>query len=474
MKRRLLPAILAALAILLVSVAQRGTAQAQSTAIPRNGVVCSTSTNGDPTMFDLTATIGYVTMSDGNAIHMWGYANGDWTADAATAAEHYQYPGPILCVNQGDTLTIRLHNMLPEDTSLIFPGQDNVQAGGFPSQPVFISGAMTSLAPVASAASGSGGNVTAGGTMEYSFLASEPGTYIYESGTNAGVQVQMGMFGTIIVRPSNAGFGYTYDIGSGDETQVAYAYNRADSAYNPAHENVEILSEIDPFMHQAYEADFINWMSTGEHNPQAFDMQGYVARYFLINGRSFPDTLADNLVPWLPNQPYSALVHIHAKSASDPYPALVRYVGAGTQDYPFHPHGNDSLVIGRDGRALVNASGADLSTYKFSIPVGPGQTWDITFDWQDDNNYSASNPIPVTVPQTANLTVGPYWSGSPYLGSSGALPPGGEGYSQCGEYYHIAHNHALQQMTSWGGITLSGQATYTRIDPPTPNSCPQQ
>ena len=32
--------------------------------------------------------------------------------------------------------------------------------------------------------------------------------------------------------------------------------------------------------------------------------------------------------------------------------------------------------------------------------------------------------------------------------------------------------HALQQMTSWGGITLSGQANYTRIDPPLPNSCP--
>ncbi|NTW98007.1 MAG: hypothetical protein HGB28_05600, partial [Oscillochloris sp.] len=226
--------------------------------------------------------------------------------------------------------------------------------------------------------------------------------------------------------------------------------------------------------HQAYEADYISWMSSGAHDPQAFDMQGYVARYFLINGRSFPDTLADNGAPWLPNQPYSSLVHIHVKSASDPYPALVRYVGMGTQDFSFHPHGNDSLLIGRDGRALENASGADLSTYKFSLPIGPGQTWDATFDWKDDNNYSTTNPIPVTLPQTANLVVGPYWSGSPYLGDSGALPVGGEGYSQCGEYYHIAHNHALQQMTSWGGIVLSGHATYTRIDPPAPNSCPQQ
>ncbi|NTW98142.1 MAG: hypothetical protein HGB28_06275, partial [Oscillochloris sp.] len=289
MKRRLLPAILAALAIVLASGAQRGSAQAQTLAIPTNGVVCTTS----PTdTFTLTATIGYATMSDGNAIHMWGYANGDYS-DVATAAERFQLPGPLLCVDQGDTLTITLRNMLPEATSLIFPGQENVLANGLPSQPVVASGAL-SLAPVATAATAAGGVVTAGGTATYSFVASEPGTYIYESGTNAGVQVQMGMSGVIIVRPSGAGFAYSYDMSSGDEAQVAYAYNRAESAFNPAHENIEILSEIDPFMHQAYEADYISWMSSGAHDPQAFDMQGYVARYFLINGRSFPDTLADN------------------------------------------------------------------------------------------------------------------------------------------------------------------------------------
>jgi len=121
---------------------------------------------------------------------------------------------------------------------------------------------------------------------------------------------------------------------------------------------------------------------------------------------------------------------------------------------------------------VVDAGGADLSYDKFSVPVGPGQTWDVTFDWRNIDGYSPSSPIPVTVPQQQNVMVGPYWSGSPYLGNDGPLPAGGENYSQCGEYYHIAHNHALQQMTSWGGITLSGQAAYTRIDPPLPNSCP--
>ena len=43
--------------------------------------------------------------------------------------------------------------------------------------------------------------------------------------------------------------------------------------------------------------------------------------------------------------------------------------------------------------------------------------------------------------------------------------------NQCGEYYHIAHNHALQQITAWG-VVMSGQITFTRIDPPLPNDCP--
>jgi len=465
--RQLLPALLAALAALLVSTAPQATAQQVTATPPRSGVVCTTSASGG---FELTATIGSALMSDGNAIFMWGYAPGAPGVDGQNrdAFDRFQYPGPVLCVEQGQTVTITLHNMLLESTSLIFPGQADVLAGGQPSQPQLGgAGAVSSLAQTASAATTLG---VAGGTQSYSFVAGQPGTYLYQSGTNPGVQVQMGLFGVIIVRPSNPGFGYSFNPAVNHEGQVAYSYNRADSSYNPAHEHIELLSEIDPFMHQAYERYVTNG-GTGAYPP--FDMQSYQARYFLINGRTFPDTMADNGAPWLPNQPYSALVHIYPyDAATNPNPALVRYVGVGTQDFPFHPHGNHSRVIGRDGQPVVDAGGADLSYDKFSVPVGPGQTWDVTFDWRNIDGYSSSSPIPVTVPQQQNLSVGPYWSGSPYLGNDGPLPAGGENYSQCGEYYHIAHNHALQQMTSWGGITLSGQAAYTRIDPPLPNSCP--
>ena len=73
----------------------------------------------------------------------------------------------------------------------------------------------------------------------------------------------------------------------------------------------------------------------------------------------------------------------------------------------------------------------------------------------------------VTVPSLANQVVGTFYSGSPYLGKSEALPPGVQTLNQCGEYYIISHNHALYQITSWGAV-MTGPITYMRIEPPEP------
>ena len=38
----------------------------------------------------------------------------------------FQLPGPTLCVTSGTTVTVTLHNTLPEPTSILWPGQDDV------------------------------------------------------------------------------------------------------------------------------------------------------------------------------------------------------------------------------------------------------------------------------------------------------------------------------------------------------------
>lgn len=418
-------AVVALIAIGSVASKSRS-ATAQTT--PSIGMVCTTDTSPNPT-FTLDAKEGYIVLGDANTMYMWSYSVG---------GQPFQYPGPVLCVNEGDTVTVILHNTLTEDTSIMFPGQENVQANGAPAQPQFNGGgSLTSMTNVAAA---NGGSVT------YSFVAAKPGTYIYESGTNPEKQVRMGLAGALVVRPAMG---------------ASFAYNRADTQFTPDEEFLVFLSEIDPYQHMAAESG------------TPFNLKNYHARYWLINGRGFPDSIADNFATWLPSQPYGSLARIHPYDAvNHPYPGMARYVNVGTEEYPHHPHGNNGVVVGRDGNPLESSGGDDLSFEKFAINIGPGQTWDVIFKWYDAEAYSVSNPVPVTQPDVANMTFGMFYSGSPYLGQLGPLPPGSSTLNVCGEYYIISHNHALYQLDAWG-VTMAGQITYLRVDPPLPNNCPQ-
>jgi len=307
--------------------------------------------------------------------------------------------------------------------------------------------------------------------VTYSFVAAHAGTYLYESGggqrttgtslySSPQVQVRMGLFGALIVRPAG---------------HPDWVYGRADSAFNPGTESMLLLSEIDPYLNAKV------LQGTG-----AFNMNNYRPRYWLINGRQFPDSIADNFASWLPTQPYGSLATIHPNdkylpgtdlswtalnpSPANPLPAVDRYLSVGTVDYPFHPHGNNGKVIGRDGTPLAAGGGEDMSFDKFAVNIGPGQTWDVLFDWRDNEAYSPSNPVPATEPDLQNVTIGMFFGGSPYLGVQEAMPPGVQTLNECGEFYIIAHNHALNQLSSWG-VNMTGPITYTRVDPPLPNSC---
>lgn len=69
-------------------------------ASPESGMVCTSNPNAT---FTLTARDGYVNTPDGNSLYMWSFAAG---------SDPFQFPGPVLCVNQGDTVTVVLNNML--------------------------------------------------------------------------------------------------------------------------------------------------------------------------------------------------------------------------------------------------------------------------------------------------------------------------------------------------------------------------
>lgn len=424
---RLATAFLAAASVIGVAgVARTGTVKA---AVPSSGVVCTTSSSPNAS-FTLTASSGMISMPDGNSIFAWSYANGN---------DQFQFPGPDLCVTQGDTVTVVLNNTLPEAVSIMFPGIDNVQANGVPAQPQFSGSTLTSLVPAAAA---NGGSVT------YSFVASRPGTYLYESGTDVGKQVQMGLFGAMIVRPATHSDAAYLD-GAGNPI----------GTFSPANEYVMLLSELDPALHQAVELG------------QPYDVTQLHPRYWLVNGRAFPDTIAPNDAAWLPSQPYSSLVHIQVNDPTQPGgnhpPALVRYLDAGSRNHPFHPHGQNGRVIARDATPLVSPTNQDLSYETYAFSIGSGQTWDQTYEYDNQEQWSPSNPIPVTVPQLQSLNFkggATYYGGSPYLGYQGSLPVATTTFNECGEFYMVWHSHALNEVANYDA-SFGGMLTLERIDP---------
>jgi len=371
-------------------------------------------TNG-PT-FNLKAAQGYIETPDGNQVFMWGYS---------PASGSFQMPGPVLCVNEGDTVTVNLTNNLFEPVSIIFPGQTGVTTSG---------GSAGLLTAEASAS---------GGTVSYSFTAGEPGTYLYESGTNTHKQVHMGLYGALIVRPA---------LGAN------YAYNDPATEFDPDREYLLVMHEIDPDLHQAAEFG-LPFNITTRHD-----------RYWTINGRGMSDTLLDNFVPWLPNQPYSGFVRVTADAA---LPALIRYANAGTVNHPFHPHGNTMHVVGRDGRPLGSAA-----LENFTTTLGAGQTFDLLFRWDNvegwipgpNGQIPANNKFPF--PGLQNLVFKDdvtFYSGDPYLGQQGELPTGVTSYNQCGEFYFPWHSHALNEIQNFDE-GFGGMLTLVRVDPP--GGCP--
>jgi len=416
---------------------------ASAASLPNNteGVMCEqpdVDVSGNPT-FNLDAKPGYISTPDGNSVYMWSYT---------ATGRSFQLPGPTLCVGSGQTVTVILHNTLREDTSIVFAGQTGVLADGQPTQPQFSGTTMTSLVNVAA---------KAGGSVTYQFTAGSPGTYLYSSGTDVLKQKEMGLYGGLIVRPmSGSVLDTTHDgVGAG-----------AKYSFDASREYLYILSQIDPDLHSAVEIN------------KTYNYNTSKARYFFINGRSMPDTLAPNKAAWLPSQPYGSLIHIHS-SEVQPASALVRYLNAGTVNYPFHPHGSSQRVIVRDGVPVTDGAN-DASYLKFLVDVGPGQSED-TLETYTNEYDPATKPIPsdIQLPQLQDQIVGPgaetWFPENPYLGAPGGanpVPNGTVQHNECGEFYQVAHSHALYQATNFGA-SFGGMMTLIRIDPnPATTPCP--
>lgn len=391
------------------------------------------------TQFNFTAKPGYLSTADGNSVYFWGYADGNGPA---------QYPGPTLLLSQGQVVNITLSNELPVPTSLLFPGQ----TGRATTTGATALGALTA-------------EVLPGGSpVTYSFTADQPGTYLFYSGTQPDLQIEMGLVGAIVVYPTN----------SAGVTLKTQAYAHPASAFDQ--EYLFFLSDMDESIHIAVEQQ----VAAGD--PISVDMTKRSAVYWFINGRTGPDTMlgAGAEAPWLPAQPYDCMPIFYAGQE-----ILMRVVGGGRDPHPFHHHGNHARTIARDGRMLSSTatSGPDLQQLHFTVPSNPGGTVDALFSWTgaglgwDIYGHAATDPLkpfedpashglpfPVNLPNDQNLTFGQMYSGSPFIGDPEALPPGTGGFNAAGGYMYMWHSHNEKEIVN-NNVFPGGLMTMALILP---------
>jgi FtsP/CotA-like multicopper oxidase with cupredoxin domain len=436
--------------------------------------------------FNLTARPAFISQPDGSAIYSWGYgcqgAPGGFAPAAIASAfcSDMQVPGPTLIVTEGQTVTVKLTNSLPVaagNTSILFSGFQVTSGTG-------VAGLLTHEA-------------VPGGTVTYTFTASTAGTHSYYSGTQGDLQVEMGLYGAIIVLPSSIPAACGDGLHASNQSAQAHwgeknfqlaaaAYDHPGTCYD--REYLFQFSEIDPRIHREAEeqvATISSCVSTpGVSCPTRLSVatEPYIPAYFMVNGRSMPDLMDSNYAPEYPHQPYNGNPHLHPGEL-----VLLRIVGQGRWQHPFHEHGNHVRVLARDGNLILSATdpaGNLAGPSLFTTTTTPGQTIDGIYYWTgkglnwdafghsvagtpsagcspDANGYNTADPTainyfewcqdhnkplqatpiggvpgggPATLPDPNILANGAWYGGSPYLGpdatvravgSTGTTPPSG-------------------------------------------------
>src|SRR6267142_3213116 len=232
---RFLSVVVAAVALLLVA-----SAHAAAPGI--------TASSGGSSTFSLNAGPGFSSQPDGVLVYSWGYGcsgTGSSNATFAPAAvagpfcPSMQLPGPTLIVTENVPFTVTLTNSLPTaagNTSILFPGASSVTFSGG------VAGLLTQEA-------------TQTGAVTYTVTYSAPGTHEYYSGTQPDLQIEMGLFGAVVVRPAHpvgtsasAPNCTTTEPGREDFRLASSAYDHPLTCYD--REYLFQWSEIDPKIHK--------------------------------------------------------------------------------------------------------------------------------------------------------------------------------------------------------------------------------
>jgi hypothetical protein len=335
-------------------------------------------------------------------------------------------PAPLIAVDEDDEFFLTLSNVGMIMRPDLFE-QHTVHWHGYPNASSYFDGV-----PDASVA------INIAGSFTYYYTAPDAGTYFWHCHITPPEHLQMGMVGQLYVRPRqnrvtatsaatpamlrtalqstytypdtpvnqlNKVVGATYDpcsvdllcsspvppVPSNTAPQPAgtkYAYNDGDASTRYDVEYPIQLHGFDPNFH------FIGMTFNAE------PFAGMKDKYFLLNGRSYPDTVNQNVLATeasdgvsRPSQPLPSLIQI--KRSQGQTRALLRISDLSVTEYStLATVGVPMTVIGFHARMLRDLAGNNMAYQTNSITIGGGESLDVILDVSDPayNNCGGSTP----------------------------------------------------------------------------------
>lgn len=325
-------------------------------------------------------------------------------------------PAPTMAIDEDDEFFLTLTNVGMIMRPDLFE-QHTVHFHGYPNASAFFDGV-----PDASVA------INIGASFTYYYLAPDAGTYFWHCHVTPPEHLQMGMVGQIYVRPrqnrvTNSTLYAALLAQQADPrtrcgndilcstplprangvmhvlnksgAPTLYAYNDGDgsTAYD-----VEYPIQIDGFDPNFH---FVGMTFNPEPFTDAKD------KYFLLNGRSYPDTI---------NQaPLGTPAADGAQHLSQPLPALINIPVGGkallrisdldiTEFQTLASLGIPMHVIGVNARLLRDLSGNDMTYYTNSVTLGGGESVDVILDASDTTSYQVGSVYYLYTPNLDHLS----------------------------------------------------------------------
>ena len=341
-------------------------------------------------------------------------------------------PAPLVAFDEDDEMFLTLTNVGMIMRPDLFE-QHTIHFHGYPNASSFYDGV-----PDASVA------INIGASFTYYYLAPDAGTYFWHCHITPPEHLQMGMVGQLHVRPRQdrvpAGTG-TFPNGGGGSLYTYLGYQNgiglptgvsadlrtvcntgADilcsatmpfggALANTATQGLDKLGNQQRYTYNdgdgstAYDVEYPIQMHGFDPNfhfvGMTFNPEGFVDmkdKYFLLNGRSYPDTVGANPTnsahPMLPAGPQASMSSDGQLHYSQPMPAvinipvggraLLRLVNLSVSEYhTLQSLGVPMKEVGFNAKLLRDQAGMNTEFFTNSITLGGGESLDVILDASD-------------------------------------------------------------------------------------------